>query len=130
MPELNSAAINPVQIFNQLWPDQECPKCLALDMDFNAADEYTLNLLLQNTRGFIRGIQACYFDNQQNTAGNVNFEASDTGMRMFFRAGWQGFRPMFLGQPMTGKFTCLGGNGVFRILLTNTPIMPAEWDAT
>jgi hypothetical protein len=128
MAQLQTPAISPVQIFNQRWPN-ECPKSLGYDLDWAIATEFELNTLIQNSNGQIEGIQSCYYDNSLN-GEDVYFESGSTGMRMTFKARWQGFRPLILSTPAQGRFSTLLGVGTTRFLLMNVPIMPQEWDAT
>lgn len=122
--------VSPIPIFSQMWP-KDCPKAIALQLDFQTNDEYSLNLMEQITQGKIEGIQACYYDNRANNQF-VDLVCSDTGQAMRFRPGWQGYRPLLWPEfPTQIMALSIGsGNGIFSLILTNTPIQPLEWDAT
>lgn len=130
MAVLNTASsIAPVQIFNQRWPN-ECPKAVAWDLQFNAAlpggaDQFDLDMQLMIDRQSIEGIQACYYDNISNNS-RVQLEALGTGFRTQFVARGFGQRTLILPESPQMKFTCSGGTGIFRIIMTNTPLMPYD----
>lgn len=129
MASVSGASISAIPIWNQLWPSQDCPKSVRLDLDFQAATEYDIDLLIQNQNGQFDGCQACYYNNQTNLAA-VNLTVPDSGFQSYFRQGFQGFRPLIFSKAKTiGRFSCTGGTGVFRILLMNTPVQPLEWSA-
>ena len=124
MAVATTANIAAIPIFNQRWPN-ECPKMLLQEFDFSAADEYTLNLLLIIDQAKIEGVQACYYDNISNNA-RVTMDVAGVGFRTQFAPRGFGNRTLIMPESPEIKLTCAGGNGVFRLLLTNTPLMPFD----
>lgn len=133
MAVLTSASISPIEIFNQRWPG-ECPKAMAFDLQFDTtqpggADQFDLNLLLPIQNGDIEGIQACYYDNISNNSPVTLLEGS-TGFRTRFQAQWFGQRTLIFPTRPNMTFSCVGGTGIFRITLTNTPLTPYDQDGS
>lgn len=124
MAVINLQTISPINIFNQRWPS-DCPKSLQVTLDFAAANQWDINTLLLQTKDFIEGIQSCYYDNSQS-ADNFTFICPDTGFSTFFRARWQGYRPLIIANnQLNGSFN--GVSGVAKVILMNTPVQPLEW---
>ena len=125
MAQIDLSTISPVNIFNQRWPS-ECPKSLLLSLDFAAANIYDLNTYLLQAKEFLEGVQSCDYDNSANPV-DVTFTCPDTGFSTFFRARWQGFRPLIVASnQLTGQFSA-GAGGTMKINLMNTPVQPIEW---
>lgn len=124
MAVATTANIAAIPIFNQRWPG-ECPKAVLQEFDFSAATEYSLNFLFLVEQMKIEGIQACYYDNIANNA-RVTLEAQGTGFRTQFAPKGFGNRTLILPESPELILTCTGGNGVMRMLLTNTPLMPYD----
>jgi hypothetical protein len=133
MAVITSASYSPIEIFNQRWP-QECPKAMAFDLQFDTgapggADSFDLNLLQPIEQGSIEGVQACYYDNISNNSPVEVLEAS-TGFRTRFQAQWFGQRTLLFPTKPNMIFRCTGGTGIFRIILTNTPLSPYDQDGS
>ena len=112
--------------YNAVLP-KEGPKVFAFNLDFAAAKQQDVDLVLAIQNNTISFVQSWYIDNSKNAVA-ITVETAGTGQRITIPAGKQAYMPMFIPDEARLTLTTTPAAGlVVPFFVTNVPVTPCVW---
>lgn len=127
MANIDATQCQPYSTKNQMAPSRdEGPKAIPLQMDFNLAASYDVDLSNLSDSNRFTILQGVYVDNSLNASAvsiTVNDQIRQT---LTFPSASQGYLPILCTMPIKLNFSS-AGNVVVKVDLLNFPVAACVW---
>lgn len=108
---------------------REGPKCMPIQLLFSVAVQYDLDLTNIQQLNFMSMIQGIFIDNRAN-GSSITIFIPTSRQRITIEAAQQAYMPLLCPNPAKISFISSGAIDDVFVILMNTPVAPAVWNAT